>query len=81
MATCQSVWNETSAAVNEGGTAIRCNAELGTLTLGLQEHALLNTGLEGTVEERVEHRVGGVNLIVCLDILLQALAAEKHMSC
>lgn len=50
-------------------------ARLNELTLGLQEHALLNTALQGTVEEGVKHGVGGVDLVVGLDILLQALAA------
>lgn len=36
---------------------------------------LLDTSLEGTVEERVKHAVGGSDLVVGLDVLLQALAA------
>lgn len=54
--------------------------KLKKLTLGLQEHALLNTGLEGAVEEGVEHGVGSVDVVVGLDILLQALAT-MDMSC
>lgn len=45
-------------------------------TLGLDKDALVNTGLEGTVEEGVELGVGvGAELVVGLDVLLQALAA------
>lgn len=59
---------------------MRCGAECGTLTLGLREVTLLNTGLEGAVEQRVEHGVGSSDLVVGLDILLQALTAiEKVM--
>lgn len=46
-------------------------------TLGLQEDTLLNTTLEGAVEEGVEHGVGGVDVVVGLDVLLQALAAVE----
>lgn len=53
------------------------------LTLGLDKDALVNTGLEGTVEEGVELGVGvGAELVVGLDVLLQALtaASERVMS-
>lgn len=50
------------------------------LTLGLNEDTLVYTGLEGTVEEGVEHGVAGIELVVGLDILLQALTAAKVMS-
>lgn len=46
------------------------------LTLGLDEDSLVDTGLEGTVEERVEHGVGlGLDVVVGLNILLEALSA------
>lgn len=44
-------------------------------TLGLGEEALFNTGLEGLVEERIEHVVRNVQSVVGLDILLQRLTA------
>lgn len=55
----------------------------GRHTLGLDEDALVNTGLEGTVEEGVELSVtASAELVVRLDVLLQALTAvsEKVMS-
>lgn len=46
------------------------------LTLGLDEDTLVDTGLEGTVEQRVEHGVGlGLDVVVGLHILLEALSA------
>jgi hypothetical protein len=39
-------------------------------TLGLLKDTLVDTGLKGLVEERVEHVVGGIDGIVGLDILL-----------
>ena len=45
------------------------------LTLGLLEDALLNTRLQGLVEQGVEHVVGGSDVVVGLDILLEALTA------
>ena len=45
------------------------------LTLGLLEDTLFDTGLQRLVEERVEHVVGDIDLVVCLDILLQGLTA------
>lgn len=45
------------------------------LTLGLLEDTLLNTRLQSLVEQGVEHVVGGGNVVVGLDILLEALAA------
>lgn len=52
------------------------------LTLGLKEVTLLHTSLEGTVEEGVEHAVGGSDLVVGLDVLLQALATMgRDTSC
>lgn len=50
------------------------------LTLGLDEDSLVDTGLEGTVEERVEHRVGlGLDVVVGLHVLLEALSAVGRM--
>lgn len=46
-----------------------------TLTFGLEEDSLLNTGLQGAVEEGVELLVGSSDLVVGLDIFLQALTA------
>lgn len=47
------------------------------LTLGLNKDTLVDTGLEGAVEEGVEHGVAGIQLVVGLDILLQALTAVE----
>lgn len=49
-------------------------------TLRLLKDTLLNTGLQGLVEERVEHVVGGNNVIVGADILLERLAAMECVS-
>lgn len=50
------------------------------LTLGLDEDTLVDTGLEGTVEERVEHGVGlGLDVVVGLHVLLEALSAVGRM--
>lgn len=50
------------------------------LTLGLDEDSLVDTGLEGTVEEGVEHGVGlGLNVVVGLHVLLEALSAVGRM--
>ncbi len=46
-----------------------------TRTLGLSEDTLLDTRLESAVEQRVEHVVGGGDLVVGLDILLEGDAA------
>jgi hypothetical protein len=46
--------------------------DVGPHTLWLLEKSLLNTGLQGAVEERVEHLlVLGKVLVVGLDILLE----------
>jgi hypothetical protein len=45
-------------------------------TLWLSKDALLDTGSEGTVEQRVEHGVGG-DLVVGADILLQGGTAGE----
>lgn len=44
-------------------------------TLGLFEGTLINTSLQGLVEQGVEHFVCDVDGVVCLDILLQLLTA------
>lgn len=50
------------------------------LTLGLDEDTLVDTGLEGTVEEGVEHGVGlGLDVVVGLHVLLEALSAVGSM--
>lgn len=52
------------------------------LTLGLDKDTLVDTGLQGAVEQRVEHGVGGgVDVVVGLDILLQALTAIPKQTC
>lgn len=43
-------------------------------TLGLLEDTLLNATLQSLVEDRVEHGVGDLNLVVAPDVLLQRLA-------
>jgi hypothetical protein len=48
-----------------------------TRTLWLSEDTLLNTRLEGSVEQRVEHGVGGGDFVVRLHILLQGDAAMR----
>lgn len=45
-------------------------------TFGLREVALLNTSLQGLVEQGVELGLGGDgDVVVCLDILLDSLSA------
>ena len=46
------------------------------LTLGLLEDTLLNTSLEGLVEEGVEHVLGDGNAVVLANILLELLSAR-----
>jgi hypothetical protein len=48
-----------------------------THTLWLSEDTLLDTRLESTVEQRIEHGVGGGDLVVGLDILLEGDAAMQ----
>lgn len=43
-------------------------------TLWLLKDTLNDTGLEGSVEERVVHGIGGDNIVVALDILLEGNA-------
>lgn len=44
-------------------------------TLRLLKNTLLHAGLEGLVEQRVEHAVRHSDVVVGLDILLQGLPA------
>lgn len=48
-----------------------------THTLWLSEDTLLDTRLEGAVEQRVEHGVGCSDLVVGLDVLLEGDAAMQ----
>jgi len=48
-----------------------------TRTLWLSEDTLLDTRLEGAVEQRVEHVVGRGDLVVGLDVLLEGDAAMQ----
>ena len=45
-------------------------------TLGLLKETLLDTRLQGLVEERVEHAVTNIDGVVGPDILLEGLPAE-----
>lgn len=47
----------------------------GEPTLGLLEDTLLNTSLQGLVEERVEHVLGDGDVVVLANILLELLSA------
>lgn len=47
-------------------------------TLWLSEGTLLNTGLQSSVEGRIEHGILGVDGVVCLDVFLD-LGAAIHM--
>jgi hypothetical protein len=49
-------------------------------TLGLLEGTLLNAGLQGLVEERVEHLLANVDGVVGAHILLEGLAADDRVS-
>ena len=49
-------------------------------TLRLLEDTLLNTGLQGLVEQRVEHVVRDVQGVVGLDVLLEGLTAGLVVS-
>lgn len=62
-----------------GIRSVRYTKKKRRLTLGLDKDTLVYTGLEGTVEEGVEHGVAGIELVVGLDILLQALTAVNDM--
>lgn len=46
-------------------------------TLGLHEDTLLHTGLQGLVEEGIEHVVADIDRVVGLDIFLEGLAAVE----
>jgi hypothetical protein len=50
-------------------------------TLWLSEDSLVNTSLQGTVEQRVEHSTLGDTLVVGLDILLESDAAMRQSVC
>ena len=50
------------------------------LTLGLDEDSLVDTGLEGTVEERVEHVVRNRDRVVRTDVLLELLTATRQLA-
>jgi hypothetical protein len=50
-------------------------------TLGLGEVTLLNAGLQGLVEQRVELSLGcGGDLVVGLDVFLDGLTASENVS-
>ncbi len=49
-------------------------------TLGLLKGTLLDTSLQGLVEERVEHLLANVDGVVGADILLEGLAAGGRVS-
>lgn len=50
-------------------------------TLGLLEGALVDTRLQGLVEERIEHVVADIGeVVVGLDILLEGLTAGWRVS-
>ena len=49
-------------------------------TLRLLKGALLNAGLQGLVEERVEHLLANIDGVVGADILLQGLTAGVCVS-
>jgi hypothetical protein len=46
-----------------------------TLTLRLAKLALLNTGLQGLIEQGIEHLVCGIDFVVGLDIFLEGNTA------
>lgn len=50
-------------------------------TLGLLKDALVNTSLQGLVEQRVEHLVRDVDGVVRLDILLELLTTMRGLAC
>jgi hypothetical protein len=50
------------------------------LTLGLLEDTLVDTVLQGLVEERVEHLIGDIDVVVGFHILLEGLAAGERVS-
>jgi len=51
-----------------------------TRTLGLLKDTLLHTGLQGLVEERIEHVIANSDVVVGLDIFLERLTAAKCVS-
>lgn len=56
--------------------AMRLNSEIvKTLTLWLAKLALLNTSLQGLIEEGIEHLVCGIDFVVGLDIFLEGNTA------
>ena len=48
-------------------------------TLGLDEVSLLDAGLQGLVEEVVEHVIGDGDVVVGLDVLLEGWAAGRML--
>jgi hypothetical protein len=48
------------------------------LTLWLTELALLNTCLQGLVEQRIEHLIGSIDVVVGLDVLLESNTAVRR---
>ena len=56
--------------------AMRHNNEMRkTLTLWLAKLALLNTSLQGLIEQSIEHLVCGIDFVVGLDIFLEGNTA------
>ena len=53
----------------------RCGCVCALHTLGLLEDTLVDTILQGLVEEGVEHLLGDIDRVVGADILLEGLAA------
>lgn len=61
---------------DEDFPAMRLNSEIvETLTLWLAKLALLNTSLQGLIEEGIEHLVCGIDFVVGLDIFLEGNTA------
>lgn len=52
----------------------------GWRTLGLLEDTLLYAGLQGLVEDGVEHVLGQGDVVVRLDVLLELLTAVRMQS-
>ena len=54
--------------------------KMATRTLWLSEDTLLDTSLEGSVEQRIEHGICGVDLVVGSNILLEGDAAGRELA-
>lgn len=70
----QSDMSQCEARKSRQAMRLKCQ-QCERLTLWLTELALLDTRLQGPVEENIEHLIGSIDVVVGLDIFLQSNTA------